>query len=125
MKVLLILNGPAYGDEKGYNGLRLAHALSKADPALDLAVFLMADAVGCAKAGQIGGWPVWLVLRGHAVDFPFGLDRSTMHLLQRDDTAACAHSIEQFRTLQWRGRLMEHSANSSKSRPRTPLPAKA
>lgn len=52
MKVLLILNGPAYGDEKGYNGLRLTHALSKADPALDVVVFLMADAVGCAKAGQ-------------------------------------------------------------------------
>lgn len=52
MKVLLILNGPAYGDEKGYNALRLAHALSKTGSALDLVVFLMADAVGCAKAGQ-------------------------------------------------------------------------
>lgn len=52
MKVLLILNGPAYGDEKIYNALRLTHALAKADPAADIVIFLMADAVGCAKAGQ-------------------------------------------------------------------------
>lgn len=51
MKVLLILDGPAYGDEKVYNALRLTHALAKADPAADMVIFLMADAVGCAKAG--------------------------------------------------------------------------
>ncbi|MGB5201058.1 MAG: DsrE family protein, partial [Sedimenticolaceae bacterium] len=33
-----------------YNGLRLAKVLSKADT--EVTVFLMADAVGCAKAGQ-------------------------------------------------------------------------
>ena len=52
MKVLLVLNGPPYGDEKGYNALRLAHALAKADAAADIVVFLMADAVSGAKAGQ-------------------------------------------------------------------------
>lgn len=32
MKALLILNGPPYGDERCYNALRLAHALSSAIP---------------------------------------------------------------------------------------------
>jgi len=52
MKTLLILNGPPYGDEKGYNALRLAHALHKHDPERQITVFLMADAVTAAKAGQ-------------------------------------------------------------------------
>lgn len=52
MKALLILNGPPYGDEKAYNALRSAHALAKAEPGAEIVVFLMADAVGCAKAGQ-------------------------------------------------------------------------
>jgi uncharacterized protein involved in oxidation of intracellular sulfur len=49
MKTLLILNDPPYGTERSYNGLRLARALSKA---AEVSVFLMADAVACAKAGQ-------------------------------------------------------------------------
>jgi uncharacterized protein involved in oxidation of intracellular sulfur len=52
MKTLLILNGPPYGDERVYNALRLAHALAKADADSDVTVFLMADAVAAAKAGQ-------------------------------------------------------------------------
>lgn len=52
MRFLLILNGPPYGDEKPYNALRLAHAVVKADAATEIVVFLMADAVACAKAGQ-------------------------------------------------------------------------
>ena len=52
MRVLLILNGPPYGDEKAYNALRLAHAVIKADAATKIVVFLMADAVACAKTGQ-------------------------------------------------------------------------
>jgi uncharacterized protein involved in oxidation of intracellular sulfur len=51
MKVLLILNGPPYGSERGYNGLRLANSLLKQDM-VEVTVFLLADAVGCAKAGQ-------------------------------------------------------------------------
>jgi uncharacterized protein involved in oxidation of intracellular sulfur len=49
---LLILNDPPYGTERCYNGLRLANALAKADPDAGLSVFLMADAVLAAKAGQ-------------------------------------------------------------------------
>jgi uncharacterized protein involved in oxidation of intracellular sulfur len=52
MKTLLILNDPPYGTERSYNALRLAIALQKNDPAHEVAVFLMADAVACARAGQ-------------------------------------------------------------------------
>jgi uncharacterized protein involved in oxidation of intracellular sulfur len=52
MKVLFILNDPPYGTERCYNGLRLANALVKNDPLTEVTVFLMADAVSCAKKGQ-------------------------------------------------------------------------
>lgn len=52
MKTLLILNHPPYGTEHCYNALRLAAALLKNDPEAELRVFLMADAVLAAKAGQ-------------------------------------------------------------------------
>lgn len=52
MKTLIILNDPPYGTERSYNGLRLAHALLKNDAQAEVTVFLMADAVLCAKAGQ-------------------------------------------------------------------------
>ena len=52
MKILFILNDPPYGTERCYNGLRLANALIKNDPAIAITVFLMADAVACAKKGQ-------------------------------------------------------------------------
>jgi uncharacterized protein involved in oxidation of intracellular sulfur len=52
MKMLFILNDPPYGTERTYNALRLAHALLKKDSQLELTVFLMADAVVAAKAGQ-------------------------------------------------------------------------
>lgn len=51
MQTLFILNDPPYGTERSYNGLRLAKALTKqADQ--QVKVFLMGDAVACAKAGQ-------------------------------------------------------------------------
>jgi uncharacterized protein involved in oxidation of intracellular sulfur len=52
MQHLLILNDPPYGTERSYNALRLANALSKHDPESQVTVFLMADAVACAKAAQ-------------------------------------------------------------------------
>ena len=48
--VLIILNDPPYGTERSYNGLRLAKALSNKDA--HVTVFLIADAVACAKQGQ-------------------------------------------------------------------------
>ena len=51
MNVLVILQGPAYGDERTYNGLRLAGNLAKRDD-VHVRVFCFGDAVGCAIAGQ-------------------------------------------------------------------------
>jgi uncharacterized protein involved in oxidation of intracellular sulfur len=48
---LLILNDAPYGNERAYNGLRLAGALAAKD-GQQVRLFLMADAVGCAKNGQ-------------------------------------------------------------------------
>jgi uncharacterized protein involved in oxidation of intracellular sulfur len=50
-KVLLILNGPAYGADETFNAVRLAGALARRDDA-EVTVFLMGDAVTCAVAGQ-------------------------------------------------------------------------
>jgi uncharacterized protein involved in oxidation of intracellular sulfur len=52
VKALFIVNDSPYGTERVYNALRLAHALAKMDPATEVTVFLMADAVLAAKAGQ-------------------------------------------------------------------------
>jgi len=52
MKTLIILNDPPYGTERSYNGLRMAKALLGSDSPVELTVFLMADAVACAKRGQ-------------------------------------------------------------------------
>jgi uncharacterized protein involved in oxidation of intracellular sulfur len=52
VKYLFILNDPAYGTERSYNALRLAMSLQKREPEADIIVFLMGDAVVCAKAGQ-------------------------------------------------------------------------
>lgn len=48
---LFILNEAPYGSERAYNAIRLAGAIAaKGDQ--DVRLFLMADAVPCAKAGQ-------------------------------------------------------------------------
>ncbi len=52
MKYLFILNDPAYGTERSYNGLRLAMTLLTQEADVEVTVFLMGDAVTCAKAGQ-------------------------------------------------------------------------
>ncbi len=51
MRYLILLNDPPYGTERSYNGLRLALQLRKQE-GVELTIFLMADAVFCAKAGQ-------------------------------------------------------------------------
>ncbi|HEX6935258.1 MAG TPA: DsrE family protein [Actinomycetes bacterium] len=51
MKVLLIVNGPAYGSDETFNALRLALALARRDE-VEPRVFLMGDAVTCAVSGQ-------------------------------------------------------------------------
>jgi uncharacterized protein involved in oxidation of intracellular sulfur len=51
MKMLIILNEPAYGNERTYNGLRLALSLSKSE-GVEPRVFLMGDSVTAAKPRQ-------------------------------------------------------------------------
>jgi uncharacterized protein involved in oxidation of intracellular sulfur len=52
MNVLVLANDPPYGTERSYNALRLAGSLAKRE-GTTVRVFLMADAVGCAVAGQV------------------------------------------------------------------------
>lgn len=51
MKYLFIFNGAAYGDERTYNGLRLAGTLNKNEDN-QVRVFLMGDAATAAKKAQ-------------------------------------------------------------------------
>lgn len=51
--MLIIINDQPYGTERSYNGLRLALALQMHEAAPEVMVFLMADAVACAKSGQV------------------------------------------------------------------------
>jgi uncharacterized protein involved in oxidation of intracellular sulfur len=51
MKALVVLNDAPYGSERTYNGLRLLGSLSRQGDA-QVKLFLIGDAVGCAKAGQ-------------------------------------------------------------------------
>lgn len=48
---LFIINDAPYGNERPYNALRLARALAGKENQ-QVRVFLMADAVFCAKSGQ-------------------------------------------------------------------------
>lgn len=51
MNTLFILNDAPYGTERSYNALRLARALGRKEGET-VRVFLMGDAVACARAGQ-------------------------------------------------------------------------
>jgi len=51
MKYLLILNDPAYGTERSYNGFRLAKNLVGRG-GNQVRIFLMGDGVTCALKGQ-------------------------------------------------------------------------
>ena len=51
MKVLLIINGSAYGLDSTFNAIRLAGALAKRDGVV-VSVFLMGDGVSAAMSGQ-------------------------------------------------------------------------
>jgi len=53
MKYLFILDDPPYGSERTWNGIRLATNILKKDLSVEVTVFLMGDAVSCAKAGQV------------------------------------------------------------------------
>lgn len=52
MKILILINDGPYGTEKAYNALRLANQLGKDHEAVEVRIFLMADAASCAVANQ-------------------------------------------------------------------------
>jgi uncharacterized protein involved in oxidation of intracellular sulfur len=52
MTILFIINDAPYGSEKAYNAFRMAMALQKEHPSVEVLIFLMADAVTCALPGQ-------------------------------------------------------------------------
>jgi len=52
MKIVILINNAPYGTEKAYNGFRLAMALQKEHPKVQVNIFLMADAVTCALPNQ-------------------------------------------------------------------------
>ncbi|NOY36085.1 MAG: hypothetical protein GXO83_00750 [Chlorobi bacterium] len=52
MKILIIINDGPYGTEKAYNALRLANQILRDHKGIELTVFLMADAAGCALENQ-------------------------------------------------------------------------
>lgn len=51
MKVLMIINGSAYGLDSTYNAIRLAASMARRDD-VEVTVFLMGDGVTAAMAGQ-------------------------------------------------------------------------
>ena len=53
MKILILINDAPYGTEKAYNAFRLAMTLQKEYKEVEILIFLMADAVGCALPNQI------------------------------------------------------------------------
>jgi len=52
VNTLLIINDAPYGTEKAYNALRMAMTLQKEHPEVEVNIFLLADAVGCAIPNQ-------------------------------------------------------------------------
>jgi uncharacterized protein involved in oxidation of intracellular sulfur len=52
MRLLLILNEAPYGNERTYNGLRLAMTTQREHAEAQVRVFLMADSVTAALPGQ-------------------------------------------------------------------------
>ncbi|ATF92344.1 Uncharacterized conserved protein involved in intracellular sulfur reduction [Cedecea neteri] len=51
-KIVIIANGPAYGNESLFNSLRLAIALHDQEPQPEVKLFLMSDAVTAGLRGQ-------------------------------------------------------------------------
>ncbi len=61
----IILNDSPYGIERSYNGLRLALALARSGE--PVRVFLMGDAVSCARGDQVtpeGYYNIGRMIRG-------------------------------------------------------------
>jgi uncharacterized protein involved in oxidation of intracellular sulfur len=80
MKILIILNDPPYGTERSYNGLRLSIALQKANA--ELVIFLLADAVICAKCNQ-------QVPQGH-----YSIEQMLKSVLRKGEVLICGACMD-------------------------------
>jgi uncharacterized protein involved in oxidation of intracellular sulfur len=89
-KVLLTVNGPAYGADETFIAVRLAVALAKRND-VDVTVFLMGDAVTCAIAGQ------------RTPDGYYTLDRMLRSFARHGGRLACCGTC-----LDARGLIKEH-----------------
>jgi uncharacterized protein involved in oxidation of intracellular sulfur len=89
-KILIIINGPAYGADETFNAVRLAVALAKRDDT-QVSAFLMGDAVSCAVAGQ------------KTPDGYYALDRMLKGFARHGGTIACCGTC-----LDARGLAKEH-----------------
>ena len=98
MRYLMVLNDPPYGTERSYNGLRLASSLLKSE-GVELDVFLMADAVFCAKAGQT------------TPDGYYNLERMLKPILRKGEVLLCATCMDARGLAE--GELMEGARRSS------------
>jgi len=94
--VLVLVNDPPYGTERCYNALRLAGSLAKREDTT-VRVFLMADAVGCAVAGQ------------RTPDGYYNLERMLKPVLRREGDVACCGSC-----MDARGLTDEHLVDGSR-----------
>jgi uncharacterized protein involved in oxidation of intracellular sulfur len=81
MKILVIVNDQPYGNERPYNALRLAGALSKREQ-VELRVFLLGDAVACAVAGQ------------QLPDGHYHLDRMLKPLIRQGAVGCCGTCMD-------------------------------
>jgi uncharacterized protein involved in oxidation of intracellular sulfur len=82
MQLLIILTEAPYGQEQSYHGLRLADALIKMEEDLDLSVYLLDDAVLCAKRGQ------------QTPSGYYNIERMLKPLLRRGTVLACETCLE-------------------------------
>jgi len=98
-KILLVLNGPAYGADATFNAVRLAVALARRDDT-DVAMFLMGDAVTCAISGQ------------KTPDGYYTLDRMLKSFVRHGGNTACCGTCLDARGLT-KERLIDEASRSN------------
>jgi uncharacterized protein involved in oxidation of intracellular sulfur len=98
-RILLIVNGPAYGADETFNAVRLAVALARRGD-VEVRVFLMGDAVTCAVAGQ------------RTPDGYYTLDRMLQGLVRHGGRIACCGTCLDARGLT-KAHLIDEAPRSS------------
>lgn len=84
MRVFIIVTNPPYGNETTRSALRIARRLRK-NPDTEIGMFLMADAVYCARKGEAYAEGVYSDEFGHTYSAP----RMLAAILDSADVFAC------------------------------------